>query len=142
MTLLDAYALIALVADQPAAAEVQKLIRGGGCRASVVNVAETVDVSHRVLTLKIAEIREVLDPLFLDEVALVEPEESHAWSAAELRSRYYDRGNRAISLADCFLLAHASEDGAVATSDPPVAEVARAEGIEVVALPDSSGQRP
>jgi PIN domain nuclease of toxin-antitoxin system len=142
VTLLDAYALIALVADEPAAGEVEELLRGGGCRASVVNVAETVDVSHRVHALTIDEIREVLGPLFLEQLALVQPDERHAWVAAELRGRYYHRDDRPLSLADCFLLAHAGEDGAVATSDAPVAEVARSEGIAVVALPDSSGQRP
>jgi predicted nucleic acid-binding protein len=142
VTLLDAYALIALVADEPAAGEVEELLRGGDCRASVVNVAETVDISHRIHALEIDAIREVLGPLFLELLALVEPDEGHAWLAGELRGRYYHRDDRPISLADCFLLAHASEDGAVATSDPPVAEVARSEGIEVVALPDSSGRRP
>lgn len=142
MTLLDAYALIALVAEEPAAGEVEELLRRGGCQVSVVNVAETVDVTHRIHALGIDEIRDVLEPLFLEQIAVIEPNEGHAWRAAEIRGLYYHHDARPISLADCFLLAHASDDGAVATSDPPVAEVARSEGIEVVALPDLSGQRP
>jgi hypothetical protein len=82
----------------------------------------------------------LLDPYALEHLVLFEPDEADAWRAAELRARLYDRNDRSLSLADCFLLAHASEDGAVATSDPPVAEVARSEGIAVVALPDSSGR--
>jgi hypothetical protein len=46
-------------------------------------------------------------------------------------------------MADSFLLAHALTDGGpIATSDPPIAAVARGEGVDVVGLPDSSGKRP
>lgn len=142
MTLLDAYALIALIWDESAADEVEKLLRRGDCGASVVNVAETVDISLRVLGGELGNVRDVLSPLFLEDLALFEPDEADAWRAADLRARYYDRDDRPLSLADCFLLAQASNGKAIATSDPAVAEVARSERIEVVALPDSSGQRP
>lgn len=69
-----------------------------------------------------------------------------AWRPARrsgsLRARYYHRGECDLSLADCILLASAGDGERIATTDPAVATVARAEGIDVVALPDSSGQRP
>jgi hypothetical protein len=117
-------------------------LRGGGCGASIVNVAETVDISLRVLGGDVGDVRDVLSPLFLEDLALFEPDEGDAWRAAELRARYYDRAQRPLSLADCFLLAQASDGKAIATADPAVAEVARSEKIDLIALPDSSGQRP
>ena len=144
MTLLDAYAVVALVADEPAAAEVEELLRAGGARVVVANLAEAIDVCRRVHHVSGDEVRAALEPLLLARVlsALVSHEHD-AWSAAELRRTYYDRRTRAVSLADCFLLAHARAAGdPIATADPPVAEVASAEAIPVVALPDSTGRRP
>jgi len=34
------------------------------------------------------------------------------------------------------------EEHRIVTADPPVARAARAEGIEIVALPESAGRRP
>jgi PIN domain nuclease of toxin-antitoxin system len=144
LTLLDAYAVVAFVADEPAAAEVEELLRAGGARIVVANLAEAIDVCRRVHDLGVDDLRGALEPLLLARaLSPLASQERDAWSAAELRRTYYDRGTRAISLADCFLLAHARDAGEpIATADPPVAEVASAEGIAIVALPDSAGRRP
>ena len=47
-----------------------------------------------------------------------------------------------MSLADCVALATAAAARAIATADPPLAAAARAEGIDVIALPDSEGRAP
>ena len=47
-----------------------------------------------------------------------------------------------ISLADCFLLAAVGHGDSVVTADGPVARAARAEGMDVIAVPDSRGRRP
>lgn len=142
MTFLDAYALVALLADEPAATEVEELLRDGS-RVVVMNLAETVDISQRVHGISSGEVRAVLEPLFVDEtLSLVVSEEAEAWSAAGLRIGYYGKDAQ-LSMADCFLLAHAAAVGEpIATADPPLANVARSEGIDVIALPDSSGTRP
>jgi PIN domain nuclease of toxin-antitoxin system len=144
VTLLDAYALVALVADEPAADEVEALLREGGCRMLIINLAEAVDISRRVHGVANRDIRRALDPLFLVRtVTPVASEQSDAWRAAEVRARHYDRRQRGLSMADCFLLAHAGFDGErIATADPAVAAVARTDAIELVALPDSEGRRP
>ena len=144
MTLLDAYPLVALVADEPAADEVEELLRGGGARIVTVNLCEAIDVCLRVHLLRGAGVRAAIEPLFLvGGLTAVPSGTSEVWVAADLRARHYDRKKRALSLADCFLLAHGSGNGeAIATADPAVAEVARAEGVEVIALPDSTGTRP
>lgn len=144
MTLLDAYALVALIANEPAADEVEALLRRGEARIVVVNLAEAIDVLHRVHGLPAEAVREPLQPLLLRGVLAVrESSEAEAWLAAELRGQHYDRNSRPLSMADCLLLAAAlATEDSVATADRPVAEVARAEGVDLVGLPDSSGIRP
>jgi uncharacterized protein with PIN domain len=141
--LLDAYALVALLADEPAGDEVEALLREGGCRVVVVNLAEAIDISQRVHGISAADVRQALEPLFLDgALSAIVSEESDGWLAAELRGKYYDKDQQ-LSMADCFLLAHAIGSAQpIATSDPPVANVARSEGAVVMALPDSSGAQP
>lgn len=63
--------------------------------------------------------------------------------AGRLHAVWYDRAKRPLSLADCVALATANALGdSIATADPPLAETARAEAREVVALPDAAGRRP
>jgi PIN domain nuclease of toxin-antitoxin system len=140
--LLDAYALIALTVAEAASADVERLLRQETCAMSTVNLAEAIDVLQRARSLPADLVRSAIEPLFLGVVATVSPPAATAWIAADIRTRYYDRRLRALSLADCFLIAHASEAAAVATADPAIADVARAEGIELVALPDTSGATP
>ncbi len=63
--------------------------------------------------------------------------------AGQLHARFYDRRTSPLSMADCVALATArSFDDPLATSDPPLATAARAEGVEIVPLPDTQGRRP
>lgn len=142
-TVLDAYALVALIADEPAAGEVERLARSGAAVITSINLAEAVDVCCRVHRLGEEEVAAVIDPMVVaGAVVVVAPEASHAWDAAHLRLVHYRRRERPISIADCFLLAAAEPGDRVATSDPAVAAAARSEGIDVIALPDSAGVRP
>jgi predicted nucleic acid-binding protein len=144
VTLLDAYALVALVADEAAAPEVEDLLRAGDCRVAPVNLAEAVDVTQRIHGVPLEDIRGALDPLVISgHLRPVVTDADEAWLAAELRARHYDRRTKALSMADCLLLAHAirTED-AIATSDPALASAARVEDVDVIGLPDSSGKRP
>jgi predicted nucleic acid-binding protein len=136
--------LVALVAEEPAAAEVEQLLRAGDCRVAPANLAEAVDICQRIHGLPLEEIRSALDPLLISEVLQPVPTDAdEAWVAAELRARHYDRRTKALSLADCLLLAHATREGeAIATADPPLARAARDEGVDVIGLPDSDGNRP
>jgi PIN domain nuclease of toxin-antitoxin system len=143
LTLLDAYALVALVADEPAADEVEALLRGGGCRVVIANLAEAIDRCSRVHGILTIDVRAVLEPLLGDGLVPAVSAEREAWQAAELHSLHYHRRTSPLSLADCFLLAHAElSDDRIATADLPLAGIARTRGVEVVPLPDSSGRRP
>jgi predicted nucleic acid-binding protein len=107
-------------------------------------LCEALDVCRRTHRLGEREVRDIVEPLLLTgRLTAIQSGLEEAWRAADLRSRYYDRRTRALSLADCLLLAHAHTDGGeLATADPSVAEVAREEGLALIPLPDSSGRLP
>jgi predicted nucleic acid-binding protein len=144
LTLLDAYGLVALLADEEAAAEVEKLLREEACLVVAVNLAEAADIAARLHAYSLDEIRGALTPLFLGrQLTLEVSSEREAWLAAEIRAAEYHRKQRPLSMADCFLLAHAISSGvAIASSDPHVAVVARSRGVTVHGLPDRDGNRP
>lgn len=139
---LDAFALVALAADEPAAAEVEALLRRGDVSVTSVNLAEVIDVLGRARGHDLDRVREVFAPLAGEVLTVLDVGADAAWHTAELRGRHYDRKSSPLSLADCFALAAGIEDGALATADAPLAAAARAEGVDVVALPASDGTRP
>lgn len=140
---LDAYALVAFLANEPARREVAEILRDS-CVMSTVNLAESLDVLGRTHRIGEDELRGLVNPLLAEDVVRIEaPIDDDAWVVARLRTQYYDRSTRDLSLADCFLLATASRlEASVATSDPAIAETVRDESLELVALPDRSGARP
>jgi predicted nucleic acid-binding protein len=144
MGFIDAYALIALIAGEPAAGEVEALLRTGDVQMPLVNLAEVVDVLQRRCGFSVADIRHAIEPLELAGVlSIVASGRRHAWFAGALRATHYDGRTQPVSLADCFLLAHAvADDDQIVTSDGPLAAAARAEGVDVVALPSTTGKRP
>lgn len=142
MTILDAYALVALFANEPAAEQVVELLASGDCAVTHVNLCESVYVLDRAYGIGLEESRLAVAPLLSERLREIGTRESTAWRAAELRLRHYDRRAAPLSLADCVLLAAAGERDRIATADVPVANAARSEGIGVVALPDSAGTRP
>lgn len=144
MTYVDAYGLVALLANEPAAAQVERLLRSDQCGVAAVNLAEAVDVTARVHLQTLDDIRAAVEPLILgNAIALAVSHEAEVWLAAEIRIAHYSRRERPLSMADCLLLAHAElAHDAIATSDPAVASVARARGLGIVPLPDREGNLP
>jgi uncharacterized protein with PIN domain len=144
LTLIDAYGLVAFVAEEPAAAEVEQLLRSEECRVVAVNLAEAIDVSARKHGYPLEEVRKALEPLILrGQLAVAASDEPEAWLAAKIRVREYHHERKPLSMADCLLLAHASlTRDSLATSDPYMADVARSSGLTVIPLPDSKGKRP
>jgi predicted nucleic acid-binding protein len=138
---LDARPVVAFLAGEAAADEIAELLRGEAVM-SVANAAEVVDVLVRVRGLPVDE-AQALVLSFLDELA--EPAQVSleiALSAGAIRGAAHRRRQLDVSLADCIAIATAGPGGAVATSDSALATVARDEGVEVIALPDSRGRRP
>lgn len=144
MIYLDASALLALLLDEPAAPDVEGILREGDVCITSVNYAEVIDQAMRVQKKGRAELARAMDPLVTGNVlriATVSPDMGQ--HAGELRAQYYDRRTRPISLGDCVLLGAAIVvQGDVATSDQTLADVARAVRLIVRPLPDSQGLRP
>lgn len=140
MTVLDAFAILALLKGEPAAVEVQHLIDGGDSALTSLGVAEVVD--HLVRVVKVPEEDAVLD---LAQLGLPTPkplDDEQSLRAGLLRARHYHRKDRAVSLADCVVAEAARSVGSsVATSDPHLLDLCRDEGISPTPLLDSKGDR-
>jgi len=109
----------------------------------VGNFGESLDVLFRGYGIPLLELRDAVDGLSAaGRIRILTPDVEAAWRAAALRQRYYAKRSSEVSLADCFLIASARAGDEIATADPALAAVARAESIAVVGLPDSSDRRP
>ncbi|MGH7687146.1 MAG: PIN domain-containing protein [Candidatus Dormibacteria bacterium] len=142
---LDAYAVIAAVAGEPAAQAVDHELRSPGAdvRISAVNLAEVLDQLLRVARLAAPAVERSLQLLSAAGVSVVPADEQLGFEAGSLRARHYRRGSADVSLSDCFAVATAASlNAAVATADPALATMARVEVVRVVALPDSKGRLP
>jgi len=140
--ILDAFPLVAFALEEPATAEVELLLRRSDCVMSAVNFAEAIDQLGRVHGRDQEQLHALFDPVLRGALTVMAMDRVVAWRAAELRRRHYRRRGSELSLADCAALATAQDGGPLVTADPPLARAARAEGVEVLALPDSRGRRP
>ncbi|MGE0878664.1 MAG: PIN domain-containing protein [Acidimicrobiia bacterium] len=139
MTVLDAFAVLALLKDEPAAAKVATLVETEPRPAlTALGVAEVLD--HLVRLMGVDEEEAVLD---LAQLGLAEAhgiDGDIAGRSGRLRARHYHRRDRAISLADCVAAEVARRVSApLATSDPHLLDTCHAEGIPYVVLPDARG---
>lgn len=139
MTVLDSFAVLAFLKDEPAAERVGQLLRTEPRPAlTALGIAEVLD--HLVRLVGVDEEEAVLDlaQLGLAEAHAVDGDV--ASRAGRLRARHYHRRDRAISLADCVAAEVARHTGApLATSDPHLLDTCHAEGIASLALPDTRG---
>jgi PIN domain nuclease of toxin-antitoxin system len=144
MTVLDAYALIAFLLDEPAADEVgAELLKSDDARMSAVNLAEVVDHLIRVAGRAEDAVSRSLEWVVTDGLEVIPVDEPLAQLSGQLRARHYHHQRAAVSLADCVAVATSIDlDDSLATADPALAAVARKEGVSVLALPDTSGRRP
>jgi PIN domain nuclease of toxin-antitoxin system len=129
--LLDAFALIALLVEEPAADEVEAILRRGEAAMPAINLAEALDVLQRVHGVTRERLDTITAPLLKESIALVPVDEQMARNAADVRARRYHRTQAPISLADCVLLAAAKESDVLATADAPLIAVAGREGVRV-----------
>jgi PIN domain nuclease of toxin-antitoxin system len=139
-TLIDASALIAFLGAEPAAGEVQEMLRSGAAMTTL-NLAEAIDRLKRRYDLEIERTRPVIEGLLAKNLMLLPLEPSQAWRAGEIRAAHYHRSRCPISLADAVLVASAPAGGLIASSDGLLLTVAASEGVATAALPDSKGRR-
>ena len=131
--------------DEPAASDVESLLRNadGAVRLSAANAAEVIDVMARIFGIDVDQTRNALSVLEGGRLRFEVVDSVIGFRAGELRARHYDRAASPLSLADCIALATAiTLDEPLATADVPLANAARSEGVKVVALPNSRGERP
>jgi predicted nucleic acid-binding protein len=141
--LLDAFAMIAFLREEPAALEVESIIRGGQAVMCTINLAESLDVLQRIHGSTRRELDVLVGPLLRERVELLPLDEGTARDAAELRARHYHRTRTPVSMADCVAIAAARSLGAaVATADPVFVAICSVEDVDVVRLPDSGGRQP
>ncbi|HTB50864.1 MAG TPA: PIN domain-containing protein [Solirubrobacteraceae bacterium] len=139
-TLIDASALIALLGAEPAAGEVQEMLRSGAAMTSL-NLAEAIDRLKRRYDLEIEQTRPVIEGLLAKSLTLLSLGPAQAWRAGQIRAAHYHRSRCPISLADAVLVASAPAGGHIASSDGHLLNVAASEGILTMVLPDSKGRR-
>jgi PIN domain nuclease of toxin-antitoxin system len=140
VSVLDAYAVIAYLRAEPAAGEVQPLLDSGDATLTAVGVAEVLD--HLVRLAGAGEDDAVLDLAQLGLLEGIVVGSDLGVAAGWLRARRYHRTRCAVSMADC-IAAEAARQAAtsLATSDPPLLDLCRLEGISTIALTASDGTR-
>lgn len=145
MTVLDSQATIALLRDEPAAPEVESILRGrdGVACTSALSVGEAIDVLVRVSGVRVAQASGLFDWLVAGGLEIVPVDDGIGRLAGILRSRHWQRARRPVSLADCVVLATGmTVREPIATADAALIAAARAEGHPVTVLLDSQGRRP
>lgn len=142
MTVLDAFAVVALLREEPAAELVAGIVRSP-TTLTAVNAAEVVDRLARRHGWSADDVEMDLQVLGIGGMELVPVSVETGLEAGRLRTRHHDRNEAAISLADCVAAATALRlERPIATADPALAAMVRAEGGTVTALPDSTGRMP
>jgi predicted nucleic acid-binding protein len=142
VTVLDAYAVIAYLRGEPSAQEVAELLREPA-RLTSVNAAEVCDQMVRVFGADPDAVQADLALLGHAGVTMMPVSHELGVEAGRIRARHYHRQRAAVSLADCIAASAAlASHMALATADPALASVLRAEGGTVHPLPDSKGRRP
>lgn len=142
MTVLDAYAVLAYLRAEPCADDVAALLRGTTV-LSAANAAEVVDQLTRVYGSDPDDVHADLALLANAGMRLEPVTADLGLRAGRLRAKHYHRERAAVSLADCMAAATALGAGlSLATSDPALAGVVRAEGGQIHGLADSRGTKP
>lgn len=145
MSVLDASVVIAYLTDEAGADDVEAILTGPDDPpvVSAVNWAEVFDQLARVNDIDVAVVDQTAQML-LNGGLVVQPVDRHDGRLmGSLRATHYHRTRAPLSLADCAALATCVRfDARLATSDRPLAAVARRIGLEVVAVADSTGRRP
>jgi len=140
MTVLDAFAVVALLRGEPAAPEVRPLLDRGDAVLTAVGLAEVID--HLVRVVGASDEEAALDVAQLGLTDALAVDADLGLRAGLLRSQHYHRTQRAVSLADCVAAEAARTLGTgLATADPHLLDLCRDERIASIPLPDAGGSR-
>jgi predicted nucleic acid-binding protein len=138
LTVLDAYAVIAYLRAEPAAAEVRALLKSTEVALTAVGVAEVLD--HLIRIVGANEEDAALDLAQLGLLDAIPVTAALGADAGRLRARHDHRTRCPVSMADCVAAEAArSQAEPLATSDPDLLTVCHLEDIGRVVLPGSDG---
>jgi PIN domain nuclease of toxin-antitoxin system len=142
LTVLDAYAVLAYLRDEYCADEVADLLQAPTV-LTAANAAEVLDQLVRTHQRNADDVHADLALLASAGMQIIPMTADHGLLAGRLRARHYHRQRCQVSLADCAAGAAAlSGQRALATSDPALAAVVRAEGGAIHPLSNSKGIKP
>lgn len=142
VTVLDAFAVIAYLRDERCAEQVADLLQAPTV-LTAANAAEVLDQLVRVYRSDPDDVHADLALLAHAGMQITSVTADHGLLAGRLRARHYHRRHCAVSLADCLAAAAAlTEQIPLATCDPALAAVVRAERGKVHPLSDSRGVKP
>ncbi len=135
MTVLDAYAVIAYLRGETAADGVMGLLRTP-TTLSAANAAEVMDQLIRIDGNDPDDVEIRIATLIVDGMRIAPVTDVLGRAVGALRAKHYNKKTCSISLADCFAAATAIAEGTpLATSDPHLLDVMKAEKASVVRLP-------
>jgi len=110
---------------------------------SSANGADVIDQLVRVYGRDADDVHAYLALLATAGLEVAPVTESVGFHAGRLRARYYHRQRMPVSLPDCIAAATAlNRRQPLATSDPALAQLVRAEAGQVQGIPDSNGTLP
>jgi PIN domain nuclease of toxin-antitoxin system len=142
LTVLDAYAVLAYFRGEPCADDVADLLRAPTV-LTAANAAEVLDQLVRVYQRDPDDVHADLALLASAGMQIRPVNADVGLLAGRLRAKHYHRERAAVGLADCIAAAAAmTEQRSLATSDPALSSVLRAEGGTIHALADSRGHKP
>lgn len=142
MMVLDAYAVLAYLRDERAAAAVGALL-AAPTMLTAANAAEVLDQLVRVYGRDPDDVHADLIMLAHTGMELAPISTEVGLLAGRLRARHYHREQTAVSFADCVAAATALSTGyPLATADLPLASLVCAEQGKIHALPDTTGRVP
>lgn len=134
MTVLDASIVVGGLLD-PTSPVFKDLVQDRVARMSTINVAEVVDVLIRKHGSNEQDVIDGIGLLIQAGLSIEPLSARQALAAGALRSRYFDRRTRSVSMADCVAVSLAAEAGEpVVSSDRALLAMATAEGIAVVEI--------
>lgn len=131
--ILDTFALLAYLQDEPAAARIERLLadaRKEKCRLfiSIINLGETLYITER--RAGVAKAQDALALFRQLPIEILPADEQSVFSAAHIKA------NHTVSYADSFAVAAAlQQDGIILTGDPEFENIESLVAIEWVQKP-------
>jgi len=145
MAIFDAAQLVAVLLGEAGALASGRMLSDTEARHAVcaLNAAEVVERVSRGSGEPAENVAAGVELWFESALRCVPLDWNRACRAAELRARHYHRTRSPVTLADCGAIALAEQlEVELVTSDQAMIRVARAEGVVVIPVPDSSGRTP